>query len=379
MRRVVWYVLAALTAVGAVVLGLSLILARALHINALDPHPDHEPDPRDLEVTEVGDGRIVLQRAGRRVRIDPAVPGTWGIESDAGYDQVGPVVEVLPDGGAVREFIPVQGVIRPGDRVRLDSFAHPVDPAEAHGLHFEEVLVPAPLGSYPAWRLNGPLGTWAIFVHGKGAGRREALRVLPTVHAAGLPCLVITYRNDPETTFDPTGRYHYGAREWEDLEAAVDYAIEHGANGVVIFGYSMGGGITMSFMRRSPRAEHVRGLVLDSPMLHFEKTVAHGAGNAGVPVKFLAISNRVSGRLFNLRWAELDYLAETGHLRAPILLFHGDEDTIVPIETSDALAEAIPGLVTYVRVPGAGHVRAWNTDQPGYEQAIRDFLAKTAH
>ena len=378
MRRAIWYVLAALTAIGAVVLGLSLILARALHIHALDPRPDHEPDPRDIEVTDVADGRITLRRASRRARIDPAEPGAWGIESESGYDQVGPLIERLADGSAVREFIPVQGVIRPGDLVRLDSYAHPVDPAEAHGLHFEEVLVPAPLGSYPAWRLNGPLETWAIFVHGKGAGRREALRVLPTVHGAGLPCLVITYRNDPETSFDPTRRYHYGAREWKDLEAAVQYAIERGANGVVIFGYSMGGGITMSFMRRSPLAEHVHGLILDAPMLDFERTVAHRAGSAGVPVKFLAISNRVSGRLFNLRWAELDYLAETGHITVPILLFHGDEDTIVPIETSDALAAALPELVTYVRVPGAGHVRAWNTDRPGYEQAVQDFLARTA-
>ncbi|MCZ2110817.1 MAG: alpha/beta hydrolase [Dehalococcoidia bacterium] len=376
MRRLAWYLVVVLTTIGGVVLGLSLLLARALRIHALDPRPDHEPDLRDLLVAEMGDGRIVLRPGSRRVRIDPAVPGIWGIESDTGYDRVGPVIEVRPDGSAVREFIPVQRVIRPGDRVRLDSFAHPADPAEAHGIEFEEVLIPAPLGSYPAWQLGAPLATWAIFVHGKGAGRREALRVLPAVHGSGVPCLVITYRNDPEAGLDPSGRYHYGAREWEDLEAAVSYAIQHGANGVVIFGYSMGGGISMSFMRRSPLAEHVRGLVLDAPMLHFERTVAYGAGNSGVPVKFLAISNRVSGRLFNLRWSELDYLAETGHLRAPILLFHGDEDTIVPVETSDALAGAIPELITYVRVPGAGHVRAWNTDQSGYEQAIRDFLAR---
>jgi pimeloyl-ACP methyl ester carboxylesterase len=378
LKRAFAAIAAVLAIVGTATIAAALLLARTFRKRGLDPAVDREPDPRDLEIVGLDEGSITLRPLRRRVHIDPAVPGLWGIESERGFDQAGPVIEARPDGSVVREFRPVQGVVRPGDCVRLDPYAHPVDPAVAHGLHFEEVLIPARAGGFPAWRLNGEPGTWAIFVHGKGAGRREALRTLPLAHEAGLPSLVITYRNDEGAVPDTIGHYAYGATEWEELEAAVEYAIEHGANGVVIFGYSMGGAICMSFMRRSRLAEYVRGLVLDAPMLHLERAIAHGAGRNHIPIRFLAVSNRVTGRLYHLRWNELDYLTDTGHLRVPVLLFHGDEDTVVPVETSDTLASARPDIVTYHRVPGAGHVRSWNSDQHGYEQAVRDFLGRIA-
>lgn len=378
MRRFLEVVGAVVAVSVAAALGASLILARAFHRHGLDSAIDREPDPRDLEVAELTETTITLRRANSRVRINPVVPGTWGIESERGYDEAGPVIERREDGSVVREFRRIQGAVEPGDRVRLDPFVHPVDPAVAHGLPFEEVIVPARAGAFPAWSLNGSLSTWAILVHGKGAGRREVLRVLPLVHAAGLPSLVISYRNDPEAIPDRAGRYTYGATEWEELDAAVNFAIEHGASGVVIFGYSMGGAITMSFMRRSRLAPYVRGLVLDAPMLHLRRTIAHSAAQNHIPLRFLAVSDRVTGRIYKLEWNELDYLGETGHIRTPVLLFHGDADTIVPIATSDAFAGARPDIVIYHRVEGAGHVRSWNTDRERYEQAIRDFLGRLA-
>lgn len=378
MKRAFEVVVAVVAVVVAAALGASLLLARVFHRHGLDSAIDREPDPLDLEVLDLTQATITLRPAGGRFRINPAVPGTWGLECERGYDEVGPVIERRADGAVVREFRRVQSAVEPGDLVRLDPYVHPVDPAIAHGLPFEEVVIRARAGAFPAWSLNGQLGTWAVFVHGKGAGRREVLRVLPLVHAAGLPSLVISYRNDPEADPGTAGRYQYGAGEWEELEAAVSWAIEKGATGVVIFGYSMGGAIAMSFMRRSHLAGYVRGLVLDAPMLHLRRTIAHSAGQMRIPVRFLAVSDRVTGRLYDLKWHELDYLSETGHLRVPVLLFHGDADTVIPVGTSDAFAEARPDIVTYHRVPGAGHVRSWNTDREGYEAALEEFLARTA-
>lgn len=50
----------------------------------------------------------------------------------------------------------------------------------------------------------------------------------------------------------------------------------------------------------------------------------------------------------------------------------------MPVETSDALASARPDIVTYVRVAGASHVRAWNVDPEAYESAVGDFLMVVA-
>lgn len=379
MKRFLALIGGLLALIGTATFAAGLLVARIFGRHGLDARLDREPDPRDLEVVAVDDAKVRLRPASRRVRIDPAAPGVWGLESDRGYDQAGPVIESLSDGSVVRELRRVQGVVEPGDRVRLDPFAHPIDPSAAHGLRFEEVLIPARAGAFPAWRLDGEAKNWAIFVHGKGAGRREALRILPTVHAAGIPGLVISYRNDPGAIPDRIGRYGYGATEWEEVEAAAEYALARGAAGLIIFGYSMGGGITMSFMRRSPLARHVRGLVLDAPLLHMERTLAHGASQTPIPVPFLAVSNRITSRLYHIRWSDLDYLTDTTHLTVPVLLFHGDADTVVPVETSDAFATARADIVTYLRVPGAGHVRAWNSDREAYETAVKEFLARVAH
>jgi fermentation-respiration switch protein FrsA (DUF1100 family) len=61
-----------------------------------------------------------------------------------------------------------------------------------------------------------------------------------------------------------------------------------------------------------------------------------------------------------------------------VLLFHGDDDTIVPIASSEAFAARRPDLVRYEKVPGATHVRAWNVDRARYEAAVREFLGTVA-
>lgn len=142
----------------------------------------------------------------------------------------------------------------------------------------------------------------------------------------------------------------------------------------MLIGYSMGGGIVMSFMERSSLAGRVAALVLDSPMLDFSATVNHDASS--VPGILHTLGKTVSGMRFGIHWKRLNYLERAGELHVPVLLFHGDADETVPVETSDKLARARPDIVTYVRVAGAGHVRSWNTDPEVYEASVRGFLAR---
>src|SRR5207249_8290415 len=126
-----------------------------------------------------------------------------------------------------------------GTPVRVDSFAFPGDPREAFGLEFDNVSFPTELGAMPAWFVPNASTTWAIFVHGQDATMRQSLRILPTLHAAGLPTLVISYRNDAGAPASTDGFYRYGATEWRDVEAAANYALAHGAEHLVLVGYSM--------------------------------------------------------------------------------------------------------------------------------------------
>ena len=199
------------------------------------------------------------------------------------------------------------------------------------------------------------------------------------MHALGYSALVITYRNDPELPAMDSGEYAFGAQEWQDMEAAVRYAVGTGAEQVVLYGYSMGGAIVMSFLERSEDAGRVRAIVLDAPALDLATIAEGGMQERGVPGFLTGPLRGVVGWRFEVDWSTYDYLDEAARLRTPTLLLHGAADDVVPVGSSRAFAAAAPpGLVTYVEFPEAGHVRAWNVDRERYEGALRDFLAPLA-
>jgi len=241
---------------------------------------------------------------------------------------------------------------------------------------FREVIVPSPLGDLPAWRVEGDRARWAIFVHGWRSEREEALRMMPVVSSAGFSLLAITYRNDEEAPRSPDGLIRWGATEWQDLEAAVDYAEAQGARSVVLYGFSMGGGIVVSFLERSDKADIVTGAILDAPVLDFAAVVDFEASRRHIPGFLVTVGKQFTTWRFDFDWHETDHMARIDKLDVPILLFHGDEDDRAPISTSDRFAQERSDIVTYVVTKGAGHVRSWNVDPPAYESAVSDFLGR---
>lgn len=305
-------------------------------------------------------------------------PGLWGLEwreDGGGYSRVGAILEVDEDEGIVRRALAPGSSPPPvGVRARLDNFAVSPDPSTL-GLEFQDLTFNAEDVELPAWYVPGEGSTWAILVHGKGASRAEAMRLLPTLAGRGLPALVIAYRNDPDVPTE-TSQYAYGATEWADLESAVTLALSRGAQDIVLVGYSMGGAIVLQFLAQSGLAEHVRALILDAPMLDLRSIALHELGEAGIPGFLRWWPLWVTQQRYGLDWDAIDYLPPPVALTMPVLLFHGDADTVIPVRLSDELAAMYPETVEYHRIPDAHHVGAWNLDPERYEGAVRDFLQR---
>jgi uncharacterized protein len=362
---------AALVLVLVAIVGVGWYYSSLLHSGALTP--DYTPDKLNLRVVSVESDRIVLtERKGENVD-DLTADELSGLQGESGYGQVSDILAV--DGDEVtRRFQLLSGSISEGDFVRLDSFAFRGDPLTARGLDFHNVSVPSPLGDFPAWKLDGSPSTWVILVHGWRVSREEALRILPTFSDLGLSSLVITYRNDQGVPPSPDGLIRWGATEWQDLDAAVVYAESQGAKSIVLYGYSMGGGIVTRFLEQSENAGVVTGAVLDAPVLDFDALLHFQAGQRGIPGFLVWWGKQFAGRRYDLDWAAMDPLKDVDRLKAPILVFHGDDDDRAPIKTSEQLAAQRSDIVTFYIVPTAGHVRSWNVDPSLYEQRVRDFL-----
>ena len=332
---------------------------------------DHPPYS-DGVVVAVGEGRItldVLVEALPMIERD----GTFGIRWPGGHGRLEAIVS--SDGARiVRQFEAVVGLPAVGDRVTVDGTTFYRDPEAEYGLAFAEVMIHTEVGDAPAWFVDGESTTWVILTHGKGVDRTEALRMLPTLVEAGHPTLIISYRNDVGVGADPSGLYRFGITEWRDLQSAVEYALDHGAERVVLGGYSMGGGITMEFMHQSPFALHVAGLILDAPMLDLGRTVDQGAADQGIPSILVSLAKTVAAARFGFTWSEINYLAKLDRIEVPVLVFHGTDDERVPIVLSENLASSLPDLVTFVPIDGAGHVESWNVEPDTYAEAVRALL-----
>ncbi len=377
-RKILWSVLAVVLLAMVVLVGGGWYFSGEISKATLKV--DHSKRLPDLEVVELSADRVTLRTTADTKSIDWQTEGVWGIECEDGYGQVGEIID-LKGQTVVRKYIPLDGGLEIGDRVRVDSCAFPGDPLQAHGIAFEEVYFSSTLGSFPAWYVEGSGNVWAIFVHGRGASRRAALPVLPVLKELDLPSLVITYRNDEGVPPDPRGLYRLGATEWMDLEGAVKYASENGAEGIILIGHSMGGATVMEFLYESPLAEKVKGVVLDSPLLDFGAAVDHGASQRKMPLigtpipgPIVWMAKNLSSVRFGLDYSELDYLSRTDELATPILLFQGDSDKTVPVSCADMLAEKRPDIVRYIRISGVDHVDTWNMQRGEYEAAMKDFL-----
>ncbi len=337
--------------------------------------------PADVEILAVDTGAQTIELTRTR---DTELPGRYGLFTSGtyGYVKLGAVLSA--DATTVRRKLLTQ--IEPGARVdRSAGFSgwYYSTPSELH-LPWQNVLIGSPAGPCPAWLFPGESSTWVVQVHGRGVTRAECLRAVPVLHAAGFPNLVVSYRNDGEAPRSRSGSYALGAAEWRDVDAAVSYALRHGAERVILMGWSMGGAGALQTALNSGNRDRIAGLILESPVIDWRSVLRFQARAAGMraPLPDLAMSAlsvpltaRLSGAENAISFDSLDIVARADELKVPILILHSDDDGFVPADASHALQQARPDLVTMPAFSGARHTKIWNYDQTGWSDAITGWLA----
>ncbi|MEK7317166.1 MAG: alpha/beta fold hydrolase [Candidatus Eisenbacteria bacterium] len=380
MRRLLVVGAAVALAVLTLLAGLGWHVSGRIYREAILASYDHGPEQYDDALVLAVDSTTITLAPLRNERERLARDGAFGLFWNGGSGRIGAIVR-QEGARLVRTFSTVEGTPARGDSVDLRLEAYQGDPRRARGIPFQEIAIETELGPAPAWSVTGTRTTWVLFVHGKGATRRQALRALGVVHSLGFPALVLSYRNDNGAPASPDGRYHYGLTEWRDVESAVRFATQNGAEDVVLVGTSMGGGIVAAFLSKSALAPLVSRAVLDSPMLDFGETIDWGVKHATIPGTTLPMP-AIAGGLgkqfatwrYGVDWEALDLRRRIGSVRVPLLLLHGDMDEIVPFTTSQALAARHPDRVTFVSFPGANHAEGWNVDSLRFNESLREFL-----
>lgn len=313
--------------------------------------------------------------------------GFW-FDRDSGHARLGEVIEA--DDRIVRRRIESVdfGRLDRAARGRMNGWYH-LGPWELD-FPYENALVETALGPAPAWivRTDEPSPRWVIQVHGRGAQRTEGLRAVPSTREAGWNTLLISYRNDGEAPESEDRRYGLGGTEWADVVAAVDFAVEHGAEQIVLMGWSMGGMISLQAVLRSARVrERLVGVILDSPAIDWVDILRSQGRAYGFPDELGDAVSRLLGGPFSggltgiaapISVEELDPVVRAEEFGVPILLMHSVDDGFVPIDGSRRFAEARPDLIEFEVFEEARHTKLWNHDPVRWNALVRGWLERRA-
>ncbi|MCH6470546.1 alpha/beta hydrolase family protein [Sinomonas terrae] len=344
-------------------------------------------DQEVLAVQGTGAQRRIILKATPETVVDGDY--SFFFDAGAGHARLGRLEDYVPGEGTVTRPVVTEysGDLDRAVRGRWSGVVYS-SPADL-GYDFEDVLIETELGVAPAWLVPAPNGattTWAIMVHGRGATRQESLRGLIPARQLGFTSLVVSYRNDGDAPATADGRYGLGMTEWRDVEAAIGYALEHGASDIVLFGWSMGGAISLAAADLSSLRQYIRALVLDAPVVDWVDVLAHQAQKNRIPRgvgrlgQFLLAhpwGRRITGLAAPVDFRAMDWVTRAVELRTPTLILHSVDDEFVPFGPSALLAGRNPEMVTLETFRKARHTKEWNVDPERWESSVVTWLTET--
>ena len=311
--------------------------------------------------------------------------GLW-FDHDAGHARLGDVIE---DGEReVRRGIESVdfGRLDRATRGRINGWYH-LGPWELE-MPYENVVVETELGPSPAWLIRSADDSprWVIQVHGRGVKRPEGLRAVPPAYDAGWNSLLISYRNDGDAPESEDRRYGLGGTEWADVVAATRFAVEHGAEEIVLMGWSMGGAISLQAVLRSDEVrERLVGVILDSPAIDWADILRFQGQLNNLPPEFGDLVVRLLGGPLGsgltgiaapIDVEELDPIARADEFDVPMLLMHSVDDSFVPIDGSRRFAAARPDLIEFEQFEGARHTKMWNAEPERWTGLVSSWLER---
>lgn len=216
----------------------------------------------------------------------------------------------------------------------------------------------------------------SIQFHGyKGNGARDFSGGLCICLDRGYNVLVVDQRGHAKS-FGRT--ITFGIKESKDVLSWINYVNERfgGNTPIFLYGVSMGGAtVIMATGRGLPK--NVKGVLADCPYSSPKDVILNTVKKMKLSPKFFYPFILLSARIFaGVNLLEITASEAVKTTTVPVLIVHGETDTLVPIEMSREIQRANPDMVTHVSFPNAPHGMSYVTDKEKYLKAIDDFSKK---
>jgi fermentation-respiration switch protein FrsA (DUF1100 family) len=224
-------------------------------------------------------------------------------------------------------------------------------------LPFVDLRIPTEDGeTLHAWWLEDPQARGqVVFFHGNGGNLSLWLDVIVEMRRRGLSVLALDYRGYGDSTGRPSEHGVY-----RDAAASIqlfDERLRKTNVPLIFWGRSLGSPVAAyAASRKAPD-----GLLLETPMPH---------------ARALLGSNPIVWLLSFLSSYSFSTSTFVRPLDVPLLIVHGDEDSLVPYEAGKRVyADAGSSRKTFVTIAGAGHNDLHATNPSLYWNAIDTFVS----
>jgi fermentation-respiration switch protein FrsA (DUF1100 family) len=190
-----------------------------------------------------------------------------------------------------------------------------------------------------------------LFLHGNAGDIGNHLPFAKFLIEAGYGVLALEYRGYGGNPGSPSE-----AGLIDDGRAGYAFLKDQGIPDadIVLFGESLGTGVAVELAAEHP----VHAMILRSPYTSIAEVAA-------IQLPYIPARWLVRDRF--------DAMAKIGMSRAPLFVFHGDADTLIPMALGRRLFDAASEPKTWLPVPGTGHN---DVQTPAAEAAVLDFLAE---
>jgi fermentation-respiration switch protein FrsA (DUF1100 family) len=196
---------------------------------------------------------------------------------------------------------------------------------------------------------KGPaLGT-ILQLHGNAENISTHFASLAWMPARGFNVFIFDYRGYGGSEGSPSLE---GAQM--DIDAAMETLLSRSdidSKRVVMYGQSLGGALAAYYVAHSPRRDQLRGLILESAFSDYIDIARETATNHWFtwPFQWIPLLS------VDDHFSPLPGMANISPV--PLLILHGDRDTIVPMHHGQRLYDAAREPKQLWIVPGAGHIQ----------------------
>ncbi len=226
---------------------------------------------------------------------------------------------------------------------------------------------------------------WVVMVHGDNTNRGDSktgmLDIASTLSRRGFGIFMFDLRGRGDS---PAAISSSGFYERLDLQGASDYLVSNGADRsrIGVLGFSLGGAVAL-LAGSSPN--NFGAVVSDSAFADLSLILKGSMTGVKRPLALWFPGMKIMVRaLYGIEIADVSPARAIAQSDTPVLIIHGEEDGVIPVEHARLLGRAAGasfdeievGEETVWIVPGAGHTGAFRTQPEIYTEKVARFFEK---